>query len=220
MKETPTIQDDVIIQPLEEKHLSDFSDLYISGIPNAVFCALGRGFLSIFFAKLTARSDVCAFVAVDGEGRVHGIIAGTLCRSVSYGAVLRENRWALLQAAGLRLLSPRVIRWIIGRLVGRLRPVREDGPDMPDAELLVISVCSEARGTGLARRMIAVMDDWFADHGFKGEYTILTEASNTLGNAFHKSVGAKLVTEGSGHRAINSYVRKVNPSRVSEECSE
>lgn len=214
------MQQDITIRPLEEAHLVDFAELYVSGIPNAVFCALGKRFLMRFFGQLAARPDVCAFVAVDGEGRVLGMIAGTLSRSASYGDVLRANRWSLLRAAGLRLVSPRVIRWIIGRLLDRLHPAREDGPDMPDAEWLVISVRPEARGTGLARHMVAVMDGWFAENGLDGEYTILTEVGNKLANAFHRSIGARLVGERSGRRRINFYLRPVSPRQVSKNGRE
>ena len=197
------------IQDIKKEHLLALAELYEKGIPNAVFCALGRRFLATFFGFLSAREDVCSLAGVNEAGEVKGAIVGTLHRSRSYRAVLKKHAASLAVAAGWRCVSPRLLLWLIRSAIDKLRP-RANQPDLPEAELLVISIHPSAQGTGLAQRLVEDMERRFRQMGFSGEYTILTEANNERANRFYQRMGATLVAQ-TPHRGllINGYRKAV-----------
>lgn len=215
----PVTDDEIVIQELRKEDVGALAELYEAGIPHAVFCAMGRRFTAKFFGWLAEREDVCSLVGLSGDGRLLGVIVGTLHRSDGYRSVLREHRWSLLVAAGWRLLSPRVLRWIIAGVVGKLRRAPK-GLELSDAELLLIAVCPKVRGRGLAERFVNAMESRFRKMGFTGEYAIHTEASNTRANRFYERIGAILVaSEQRRGLLINSYRKAIGTSAASDKES-
>lgn len=203
--------DEITIQDLCKEDLVALAELYQVGIPHAVFCALGRRFLAKFFGWLAERQDVCSLVGMDGDGRLQGVIVGTLHRGESYRSVLKQHRWSLLAVAGWRLLSPRVLLWVLRGVTAKFKH-RSKELDLPDAELLLIAVHPKARGTGIAYRLVQSMESRFRCMGFTGEYAILTEADNVSANRFYERIGAKIV--GNRHHrglVIHCYRKAVGP---------
>ncbi|MCK4626687.1 MAG: GNAT family N-acetyltransferase [Phycisphaerae bacterium] len=208
--------DEIIIQDLRKEDLAALAELYEDGIPHAIFCALGKKFIARFFGWLAEREDICSLVGLGGDGQVQGVIVGTLHRSESYSSVLKQHRLSLLAAAGWRLLSPRVLVWIIRGMTERLKR-HGDELDLPDAELLLIAVRSNARGTGVAYRLVQSMESRFRCMGLVGEYAILTEADNVSANRFYERIGANLVGKGYHHRLLINRYRKVIDTLASRE---
>ena len=66
------------IQPMRKEHQKDMAELYMEGIPNAIFCALGKRFLMRLSRYLTGRAEVCAFVGLNEDGKVVITMVGTL----------------------------------------------------------------------------------------------------------------------------------------------
>ena len=81
---------------------------------------------------------------------------------------------------------------------------------LPDAELLLIAVRLESRGSGLAGRLVDAMEAKFCKMGFVGDYNIFTEAKNNPANKFYVRLGAELTASYNNRkRIINRYRKKV-----------
>ena len=200
------------IRPLQQDDLRDLGALYQEGIPHAVFCTLGSRFIEAFFGAMINRSDVCGLAAVDPEGKVLGVIIGTVDRSEAYKAVLRQRRWKLVAAAGARLFSHTVVLWVLRGLFSRLLS-RAEAIQMPDAELLLIAVRPSWRGTKLAYRLVDHMEEWFQHAGFSGDYSIFTEADNKRANRFYEKLGARLMgSRRNRGLIINCYRKAISQS--------
>ena len=201
---------DAEINDLQEEDFAFLAELH-GEVSNAVFCALGRKFVAKFFRWLAEREDVCALGCRREVGRLDGVIVGMLDRRSAYRDVLAEHRWSLLAAAGWRLLSPRVLLWILRGVAARFGR-RSKEPDLPGAELLFIAVRLDARGRGLGHKLVEGMESRFRRMEFAGEYTIRTEADNVRANRFYQRIGATLV-EKRRHRGllIHCYRKAMGP---------
>lgn len=178
--------------------------LISSAIPNTVISHLGKNFGAKFYSEMAKRDDTCSFVAVDSSNTVLGAIVASLNKPQAYREAMRDNRVGLALRANLRMLSPAVIAWVIKGLVYRGRDAQPE--PRPDAELIAIAVKPEARGQGIAGKLVNAMEDFFRSKGLSGQYVILTEQSNRLSNDFYERIGYKLHVTSQHHgRAINEW---------------
>ena len=179
--------------------------LIAEAVPNAVISYLGDAFGGRFYGAVARQPYACAFGAHHADGNLLGVILGTLDHPRSYAEAIASQRPRLALAANVRILSPAVVRW-------GLRGLRERGrraagaEDRPAAELLVISVRPEARGTGLAQRLVDAMEAFMRRRGYAGDYVIRTEGTNDRANRFYEKIGAQLVHRNRFHgRLINEW---------------
>ncbi len=173
-------------------------------VPNAILSHLGSGFGARFYRAMAAQPYACAFAAHDDAGRLLGVIVGTQDQGRSYADAVGSQRLRLALAANVRLLAPATMGWILRGLFGKKGPARTE--PRPAAELLVIAVRLEARGTGLAEALVKALESFLRARGHRGPYVIRTEAANERANRFYARIGARLVREDTFHgRRINEW---------------
>jgi ribosomal protein S18 acetylase RimI-like enzyme len=186
----------------------DSAKLISRAIPNAIVSKLGVKFNAIFYRSIAESECSCAYVAHDSAGGLLGIIIGALDRDSAYSTAVKNNRWALLRAANIRLLSPAVVLWIIKGFVAKLSRNEkiQQIPARPRAELVVIAVQAKMRGVGIAPVLVAKMEEFFRSRRLEGPYMILTEESNARSNKFYSKIGCRFITTTVHHgRRINEW---------------
>jgi len=183
---------------------TDVARLVGEAVPNAILSHLGSAFGARFYRAIAAQSYACAFAAHDGAGRLLGVIIGSQDQGRSYAEAVGSQRLRLALAANVRLLAPATIRWVLRGLFGKKGPARAE--HRPEAELLVITVRPEARGTGLAEALVKALESFLRARGHRGPYVIRTEAANERANRFYARIGARLACEDTFHgRRINEW---------------
>lgn len=200
----------------EEKDTPILGRLYRMGIPEANISALGDRFAGEFVRLACRRRQSRVLVVRNDRGDVVAFLAATLHRHGYMGETLRKNWMRLALAANVRVFSPRVLAWCVRAAVGKLlAPLRrgdeEEGPVIDaDAQVFAMAVTEEARGMGMAERMLARMEQQYRDWGYTGKYLIFTLANNEIANRLYRKIGMECVGQiQSQNGPTNVYVKSV-----------
>jgi GNAT superfamily N-acetyltransferase len=179
----------VTIKTLELQHVSTVVQVHLRAFPNFFLSFLGERFLREFYTSFISDSQGLAFVAVDADGRVRGVIVGALNPSGYYKRLLLRRWWAFSLASISALLhrptiAVRLIRAVCYRGEAPIGPVR--------ALLSSVAVDPQAQGTGLGRRLV---DNWTSAvraEGIGGCYLATDAVGNDAVNCFYKKLGWRL----------------------------
>ena len=196
----------------------DVAKLIAHAVPNALISKLGNKFGGKFYSKLVLQDYSCGYVAKSVSGNIVGLIIGTLdypkARSIAFKGQLAK----LIITANFRLLTWSVIGWVIKGILAKDRDEKQGHKDRPAADLIAIAVCSKARGTGLAQKLVEEMEKFMTSKGLGGPYKILTEKANTRANKFYEKIGAKLIRTNMHHgRAINEWHKEIIPAKKNSD---
>ena len=192
---------------IKHEQWQEAANLIWKAIPNAVIAKLGVKFNTLFYKSIAENECSCAFLVHSPSGKSLGIIIGTLDRPLVYAAAVKNNVFRLMLAANFRVVRPAVIHWVIKGVLSKFSHKKmEQVPTRPAAELIVIAVQPEARGTGVAANLVALMEKWMKSKGLEGPYTILTEKSNERSNKFYAKIGSHFIETTLHHgREINEW---------------
>jgi ribosomal protein S18 acetylase RimI-like enzyme len=192
---------------IDPEQWQESAALILEAIPNAILAKLGVPFNTLFYQSMADHECACAFLAHSPSGKSLGIIIGTLNRSRVYAATMKNNVFRLLLAANVRLVRSAVILWVLKGVWSKFQRAKRDAiSTRPAAEMIVIAVDPDARGTGVAAQLVSRMETWMTSKGLDGPYTILTEKSNGRSNSFYAKIGSHFVGTTLHHgREINEW---------------
>src|SRR5512141_836896 len=91
---TEFIEGDLILEPLEAKHLDNVVRLHQEAFPNSFLTLLGPGFLHELYAGFMMDPLVIAVVARLEDGTVLGSVVGPLNPNGFFSKLLRRRWWA------------------------------------------------------------------------------------------------------------------------------
>lgn len=198
------------IESVKDRDWDQIANSIAQTVPNVIIVKLGRSFAAKFYKKVSSQEFSCTYVARDNSGNVAGVIIGSLDYSQAYSIAVKTQWLKLLFAANIRLLSWSFISWIIKGVLARLTNENQASEHRPNARLIVVTVCPEARGTGLAKELVKKMEKFMISKGLRGPYTILTEKANTRANKFYEKTGATLIRTNVHHgREINEWHKEI-----------
>jgi GNAT superfamily N-acetyltransferase len=184
--------------------------LISESIPNSIISKLGRRFGALYYKKFSEQACSCVHVAKDFSGCILGVIIGTTNYSEAHSIAFNNQLIKLLMAANFRLLKFSVISWLIKGLWGKSK-IGESNRATGPAELVVVTVCPQAKGTGIAQLLVEKMEAAFKSKGVKEPYLILTEKANFRANNFYQKIGAVFVKTNIHHgREINQWHKKLS----------
>jgi ribosomal protein S18 acetylase RimI-like enzyme len=183
--------------PMADVDALSVGRLYRDAIPQALFARLGDRFTARFVRWIHEQEHSQVWVAKKADGATLGVIAGTLDRPGIYRKIVRQHAIRLSLGVLANLHRAGVLTWIRRAVWERLqsKAAMPSHTTRPAAELLVVAVTPEAKGSGLARRLVEHMERQFRSWGFQGPYVILTLSTNARANAFYERIGATLVTQ-------------------------
>ena len=163
------------IGKIHENNWIEAANLAAKAIPNALIAKLGSRFGAKFYSKITEQPYSCAYAARDESDNILGIIIGTT----------KEQLLSLIIAANFRLLRWSVISWIIKGIIEKAKGKEQNHTNKPHAELMVIVVRPEVKGSGLAQKLVQKMEKFMLSKSLSQPYAILTEkASPGFGHLF------------------------------------
>ena len=204
MTKTNMLRADLIIRPPEINEWIDIAELIADSIPNALVSKLGVKFGSLYYEHISKHHLSCSYAAFGNTGRLAGIVLGTLDHNAEYPLDF-TLKIKLLLAANLRLLSPKVFRWILSGLRFR-SPTKYQAKSIAQAQLKTIAVYEEFKGNGIAKRLINELETFFKKNNLQQPYLILTEKSNEAANKIYKKMGAQFIRAYPYHdKVINEW---------------
>ena len=205
------------IDQIRESEWIEVADLAARSIPNALISKLGNRFGATFYSKVVEQEYCCGYVARDELDNILGVIIGTTDYPNAHSIAFKGQLAKLIITANFRLLRWSVIRWAIKGVLTKVRGKKQDRANRPVAELVTIGVCPEARGAGLAQKLVEEMEKFMVTKGLSGPYTILTEKANTRANKFYEKIGAAFVKTNLHHgREINEWHKKITVAKQDE----
>jgi len=202
---------------LERAHGAAVARLHRQAIPQGFLSRLGDTFLANLYLGIAAAPDAVVWVAVDQDDQVLGFVSGTTDTRRCYRQVLLRRGWLLGLLAIPSLVRPANIRHILEtlRYPGSQEPNRSetDTPPSQAAELLSIAVDTVARGLGLGRKLVEVLEQSLRERHYRGAYRVVTSAADPRSNAFYLGVGFRHQREFQHHdHAMNEYTKDLEQS--------
>lgn len=172
----------VTVRPLQEADVKQAVDIHIRAIPYSINSLLGEKHLADIYRTMVRMDGALALVAIDGAGRVVGVVTGLLDPRMILRAMARP---VILGPLAVRLLAhPQVIMVSLSAIFGtasrRPRGVR--------TLLSSIAVADAARGQGVGTRLVAALDAAFTTRGIT-HYWLETRCSNPAALAFYAKLG-------------------------------
>lgn len=195
---------------LGDEEWLDAAILIQNGIPNSVISYLGTAFNAEFYKAIACASSGCGYFAIDKDKKVVGIVVGALDRDEVYYRSIRSRPFLMATLAGFRVFSLPVLKWIIAGIRSNVLRTTVDNRAECKAELVVIAVNPEKRGSGIAHRLIKAMESEFIKQSGERGYMIRTEAMNVIANHLYERLGAEFIEVTVFHgRRINSWYKRI-----------
>jgi GNAT superfamily N-acetyltransferase len=197
------------IVPLEARHIAAILQIHVQAFPSFFLTSLGPVFLKEFYHAFLHDEGALAFVAEDMQGKVCGIVVGTLLPKGFFKRLLARRWWAFALASVPALvhtpaIAPRLARalWYRG----------ETQTNLPRALLSSIAVDPSLQGGGLGRRLIGRWLNEARRRGSAGCYLLTDAIGNEAVNAFYRHTGWRLETTNTTPegRRMNRYVFDFN----------
>ena len=186
---------------IESAQLSDsiqIANLHHSAIKSGFLSSLGLGFLNSLYKYLIIKEIVLVYR--DGE-KVLGFVSCSLCS----GKMMRKF---LFNPGGVLSFLPAVLKKpsLILRALETMRiPVKnksagekKPGLNLPDAELLSISVKPGTQKEGIGTLLLSGLEKRLREEGVK-QYKAVAGATLVAANSFYQKNGFHLTTEISIH---------------------
>lgn len=175
----------------------DMAALIATSLPHALVSHLGTHFGALYYRNIARREYSFSYAAFDKNGRLAGVILGTLDRDAakSLDFTLKAK---LLLAANVRLFSPAVFRWLVTGLRTR-SAAKKQIKIFPKAELIVVAVHKDFKGNRIGKILIHELEDFFRKNNLNGPYLILTEKANRVANNVYEKLGAQFIKTYSYH---------------------
>jgi ribosomal protein S18 acetylase RimI-like enzyme len=194
---------------LKKNYSREAASLHINSISTGFISSLGTNFVTALYDAISEDSNSFGFVAIE-DGKVLGFVAFSTNLSKLYKYVALKKGFKFAFVLIKSMLSLRVVKKVWDNL---FYPSKMKKMDLPDAELLSISVDPEGRGKGIAKQLI--------DAGFKecrkrkiGSVKVLVASENLPANQLYQKCGFELATQIESHGVkSNIYVKNLKEEK-------
>jgi len=194
--------DSIWIKPLKVKYCSVTAKLHIQGISTGFISSLGIDFVTALYEAIAQSNSGFGFVAEE-NGKLLGFVAFTTNINKLYKSVILKKGWRFALLLAGKMFSLRRIKKVFETL---FYPSRIKKMDLPSAELLSIVVAGQARGRGLAVRLLQKGFEECRKRDTKRLKT-LVGSDNESANKLYQKCGFELVGQMDNHGVIsNIYV--------------
>jgi glycosyltransferase involved in cell wall biosynthesis/ribosomal protein S18 acetylase RimI-like enzyme len=186
--------------------------LHREGLPDSFLPALGPRFLRRLYRALVGDPEAVTLVAENGGGVVVGFAAGAL----SIGAFYR--RFALRHGLGaLADAAPRLGRPGVVRRVWETAAYPQRFGELPDAELVAITVEPDTRARGVGQALALGVVRGLEERGAR-QVKVVTAGDNEAANAFYETLGFTKRARIAVHRGRWSNVWVIESGNGSSPC--
>jgi L-amino acid N-acyltransferase YncA len=206
MADTVQGTDDIKITTLLPEHAEQVAKLHISGITKGFISSLGMDFVTALYCAIAeSRYSVC-LVAVQ-DNKVLGFAAFTTNLHDLYRSLIFKRGLRFFLMLFRRMLSLGTVKKIFETL---FYPARIKKMNLPQAEFLSMAIADEARGKGLATKLVRRGFEECAKLGVK-ELKIFAAVDIQAINNMYKKLGFQLAGQMENHGFVsNVYVARTD----------
>jgi ribosomal protein S18 acetylase RimI-like enzyme len=198
--------DDIRITALSPEHAEQVAKLHISGIYKGFISSLGTDFVTALYCAIAESKHSICMVAVK-DNRVLGFAAFTTNLHDLYRSLIFKRGLKFFLILFRRMLSLGTVKKIFETL---FYPARIKKMNLPEAEFLSMAIADEARGKGLATKLVRRGFDECAKLGVK-ELKIFARVDLQAINSMYKKLGFKLAGQMKNHGIVsNVYVARTD----------
>jgi len=172
------------LRPLEPQHAAAVAALHAQSLPHDFLPSLGERFLQVLHGSMLELGLAWGWGAFEGP-RLIGFVSGTDDSEGLFGQVLRRRAPRLVfEVARTLLRRPALLPRTLETL---LYPSKEGGGPVR-AEMLVLAVAPDQRGSGLGRMLIERFEQTLQARNFQA-YKLTVLAKNTAAQRLYERVG-------------------------------
>ncbi len=198
--------EDVEIVQLRPEHARQVAKLHISGIGTGFLSSLGADFVSALYREIAKSRYGFGFVAKKGE-HIVGFAAFTTDIDALYRSVIFKGGFKFAFSLAFKMFSFKTAKKVFETLI---YPTRIEKLNLPSAEFLSMVISEEARGRGLATRLVKKGFEQSARRGVK-ELKIFAAVEIEAINKMYEKLGFKLAGQMDNHGITsNVYVASTN----------
>ncbi len=150
MKDARPIVEPVAVRPLFKEDAAAVARLHMSGIQSGFITSLGHGFVTALYAAI-ARSPYGFGIVAECQGTIIGFVVFTTDIKRLYKTVLTGGGFRMVGSLAGQMLRFSTIKGILQNL---FYPRRMRKHNLPNAELLSVSVSAARQRTGLATQLV------------------------------------------------------------------
>ncbi|MDD4892106.1 MAG: GNAT family N-acetyltransferase [Phycisphaerae bacterium] len=177
----------VVVRPMRPADAPSVARLHVSQITAGFLSTLGPRVLTSIYRALPRTRAGFAFVA-ERDGEVIGFITCATRLKKLYRGILWRKGWLLSLMLLRYVFNPRVLQKMLQTL---FYPNKVDRPDLPEAEVLSVVTAPQARGLGIASRLMGRAFEEFARRGHT-HAKVLVGADLVPANAYYRKNGFRL----------------------------
>jgi GNAT superfamily N-acetyltransferase len=206
MTELVSDDDNIKIITLLPEYAEQVAKLHISGIATGFISSLGKDFVKSLYCAIAESVHSVCLVAVR-DNTVLGFASFTTNINKLYRSLIFKRGLKFFFMLFSRLLSVRTVKKIFETL---FYPARIQKMNLPQAEFLSMAIADEARGKGLATKLVKRGFEECAKLGVK-ELKIFAAVDIQAINNMYKKLGFPLAGQMENHGIVsNVYVAQTD----------
>ncbi len=180
-----------MIRKLQIADCNQVAQLHQSYLNTSFYGQPGKTLLALYYRAICREQGATGYVSVNQDNRIIGFVCGVWDSQQVRDALIRHS-WAPLAFWGAMqvLIRPSLLMNFLSRYQAPKTP--QDAK--PEYELRPIVVAPEARGSGLANRLVQTLLQDAKQRGFS-KICLFTEPDNLPANRFYQKFGFALAGE-------------------------
>lgn len=175
---------------------------------------LGLKFLKLLYKAIISSSNTCCIVAENDRFLVVGFIAVSFNTSKFYKEFFIKYGLRVFFILIFNLFRPLIMKKVIESAIYPFKKNKKkenDSIEITETELLSIAVNQNAKGTGIAQRLIETMFDECKRRNIR-KIKVIVGAENSRANRFYEKVGFRFCSNIyiHGSDVSNVYIKELN----------
>ncbi len=147
---------------------------------------LGTGFLyNLYLGILSDNENNVIFADVSENGHISGFVFGSIDTGRMMGSALKKRFFQLTYFGVLALIRK---PFLIKNFLQTFFYGKKESGVSEKAELVVIAVETDNRSSGLGKKFVSALNDWFKGKGIH-RYKLTVNSSNKNANGFYRHLG-------------------------------
>lgn len=192
-------QSDIQVRYWEAYDASEVAELHINGITTGFISSLGKPFVTALYEAMIVCEDCLGLVAVLND-RVVGFVSFAISLRQVYRIILRKKGIQFAFILSRHLFNLKRLRRILETL---FYPQRSVQTELPQAELLSISVSETVQGQGIGRTLVESGLRYCAEQGID-RVKVLVGADNLPANRLYEKCGFVFHSQIESHGIVSN----------------
>jgi ribosomal protein S18 acetylase RimI-like enzyme len=202
-----------IIRMAINQDVDSCANIHKQEINGGFLSQLGLKFLKLLYKAIISSSNTCCIVA-EKDNFVVGFVAISFNTNKFYKEFFIKYGLKVFFILIFNLFNPVIMKKVIESAIypfKKIKTKKNDSIEITETELLSIAVNQNAKGTGIAQRLIETMFDECKKRNIR-KIKVIVGAENSRANRFYEKVGFRFCSNIyiHGSDVSNVYIKELN----------